>query len=106
MYTWSFFTCTLQTVHVSAPCNRVASTVALYTLHFTRIDTCRLFHSLSLKFSNTALALPILRDSLSSSLALSETVLPRYLSDLHLISGSVLMLISSGRDVDNWNFDG
>ena len=96
----------LYTVHVSSPYNIVASTVALYTLHFTRIDTCRLFHSLYLKFLNTALALPILRDSSSSSLALSETVLPRYLKDLHLTSGSVPMLISSGSDVDNWNFDG
>ena len=96
----------LYTVHVSSPYNIVASTVALYTLHFTRIDRCRLFHSLYLKFLNTGLALPILRDSSSSSLALSETVLPRHLKDLHLTSGSVPMLISSGSDVDNWNFDG
>ena len=28
-----------------------------------------------------------------------------YLKDLHLTSGSVPMLISSGSDVDNWNFE-
>ena len=32
--------------------------IFLHTLHFTRIDTCRLFHSLSLTFPNTALAKP------------------------------------------------
>ena len=36
IYAFSFFTCVLYTVHVSAPYNRVERTIALYTLNFTR----------------------------------------------------------------------
>lgn len=106
MYAWSFCTCTLGIVQDSAPYTRVASTVALYTLCYTRTDTCRLFHSLFLNFPYITLPLLILRESSSSSLEFSETTLPRYLKVVYLTSGSVLMLISSGSDVDNLNFGG
>ena len=76
----------------------------LCALCISHEQTHVVYSTVSLKSLVVKLALPILRDGSSSSLAFSETALPQYLKVLHLTGDSVPALISSGSYVDNWKF--